>query len=105
MIFCFCGVTPFGVKFRPRKSTSFVLERHFALESSNPAFGMHLKTPRKLVISGSGEFAAIPMSTYCAHWSALISGFKCSCIEPEKADSDLLRPFANLRFAKVCGRS
>ena len=82
---CFSGVMPFGVMVRPRKSTSFVPNWHFAIEGFNPAFWRHLKTSRKLMVGGSGEVAAMPMvSTFCAFWSALIAGSKYSRIKSER---------------------
>ena len=87
---------------RPKKSIPFNPMWHFAMRSFNTTFRMHLKTTRKLVISCSGEFAAGQLSsTYRAHWSALMTESKYSRKRLEKADSDLLRFCASLRYAKV----
>ena len=67
-----------------------------------PVFLMHLKISRRLVISCSGEFMAIPMSlTYCSQWFALITQSKYSRESLENADRDLPRPCASLWCAKV----
>ena len=63
---------------------------------------MHLKTACRLLINCSGRFSVMPISsTHRAHWYVLLTGSKESRIRLEKADSDLLRPFASLRSAKV----
>ena len=63
---------------------------------------MHSKTACKLVLSTSRDFAATPKSsTYCAHWSALVTGSKYSQIKFEMADIALLRSWASLRYANV----
>ena len=87
---------------RPKKSTSFVPLCNFATESINHAFSMHLKSARKLVVSSSGYFAAMQMSsTYCTHCSALMTGSKFSNIKFKSAERNLLRLFASLSYAKV----
>ena len=61
-----------------------------------------MNTVRKLMMSCSGEFAAIPVSsTYCAHLSALITGSNFSPIKVEKTDKSLLRLCASLQYAKI----
>ena len=40
-------------------------------------------------------------STFCEYWSALITGSDYSHIRLERTDSDLLRPWASRRYAKV----
>ena len=72
------------------------------MESFNYPLWIHLKSARKLVVGCSGKLAAMPTSsTYCPHWSALLTGPKYSRIKLEKDDSDLLRPWASLRYANV----
>ena len=97
-----CGATPSGVMVRPRKSTCLTPKWHLDMANFNPAFLMHLKTSRILTVSCVASLAAIPMSsTYCAHWSALMTGSKYSRMKLEKADRERLSPCASLLYAKV----
>ena len=58
-----------------------------------------------------GVLAAMPIaSTFCGHWSALMTGPRYSQMKLEKADKEQLNPcanlgYANVRFAKLIARS
>ena len=59
-------------------------------------------TSLKLFFNSSGVFVAIPMSsTYWAHLSAFMALSSYSRMKLEKDDSDLLSPWASLRYAKI----
>ena len=63
---------------------------------------MHFKTALNLLISCLAEFAEMLMpTTYCAHWSALMTESKCSRMKLEVDYSDLLGPCASVRYAKI----
>ena len=65
------------------------------MDSLSPACLMHSKTAGMFRISCVTELAAIPISsTYCAHWSALITLSKYSLIKLEIANKALLSPWA-----------
>ena len=70
--------------------------------SLRPAFRRHWKTACRLLINCSGVLAAMPISsTYCAHWSALMTGSRYSRMKLENADRERLSPCANPRYANV----
>ena len=86
-----------GVIVLPRKSISVSPKWHLCIVNFNPASLMHSNEARRFLIKCSASFAAMPMSsTYCAHWSALITRSKYSLIKLEKADRAQLSPWANL---------
>ena len=101
-IFCFWGATPLVVIVRPRKSTSCTPKWHLVMLSLRPAFLRHWKTARRFLINCSGVLAAMPISsTYCAHWSALMTGSRYSRMKLGNADRERLSLCANLRYANV----
>ena len=58
----------------PQNSTCVTTKWHFSVVNFSPAFLMHLKTALMFSMSCSVVFAAIPTSsTFCAHWSALMT--------------------------------
>ena len=88
-----CGATPCGVIVLPRNVISVTPKWHFLMVSLSPAFRMHSKTARMLRISCVTLLTAIPISsTYCAHWSALITLSRYSRTKLENAESALLNP-------------
>ena len=87
---------------RPRKSTSCTPKWHLAMLSLRPAFRRQWKTARRFLINCSEVLAAKPISsTYCAHWSALMTGSRYSRMKLEIADRERLSPCASLRYANV----
>ena len=79
----------------PRNSTSVTPKRHFSIVNLSPACLIQSKTARMLRISCVTELAAISRSsTYCAHWSALITLSKYSLMKLENAEGALLSPCA-----------
>ena len=99
VILCSCGATPWGVMVLPRNSIWVTPKWHFSIVSFSPALRMHLKTALMFLMSCSVVLAAIPMSsTYWAHWSALMTVSRYSCMKLEKADKALLRPWASHRI-------
>ena len=90
------GANPCGVIVLQRNSTSVTPKWHFSIVNLSPACLMHSKTALMLRISCVTELAAIPVSsTYCAHWSALITLSKYSLMKLENADKALLSPCAS----------
>ena len=76
----------YGAMVLPRNSTSVTPKWHLSMDSLSPACLMHSKTARMFRISCVTELAAIPMSsTYCAHWSALITFSRYSLMKLENA--------------------
>ena len=96
------GATTCGVIVRTRNSISVTPMWHFSIVSLSPAFLMHSKTARMFRINCVTVLAAVPMSsTYCAHWSALITLSKYFRMKLDKADRALLNPWAMRFYANV----
>ena len=86
----------------PRNSTWITPKWHFSMMSLSPACLMQSKTARMFRISCVTELAAIPMSsTYCAHWSALMTLSRYSRMKLQNADNALLSPCARRLYANV----
>ena len=102
VMICFCGATPLVVIVRPRKSASCTPKRHLSMLSLRPAFHRQWKTAHRFLINCWGVLVAMPLSsTYCAHWSTLMTGSRYSRMKLDNSDMKRLSPCANLRYANV----